>query len=162
MPIPSSTRSTRNQARIVRGPLHDDRDALPGKLRLRAAHHRRGQRSRSMCSCTRRFLCIPGVVVRCRPLGVLRMEDEAGDDAKVLAVPTDKISARYIHLLEIDRGRARGAPHRRFEHFFEHYKDLEPGKWVRDHRLGRMWTAAHEEVLSGARRYADRPRPAAP
>ena len=100
----------------------------------------------------------PGVVVRCRPLGVLRMEDEAGDDAKVLAVPTDDICPLYSYWKSIE-----DVPEARLSqirHFFEHYKDLEPGKWVRV--IG--WAdvlAAHAEILSAASRYATS-RPAAP
>jgi inorganic pyrophosphatase len=100
----------------------------------------------------------PGVVVRCRPLGVLRMEDEAGDDAKVLAVPTDDICPLYAYWKSIED--VPDARLSQIRHFFEHYKDLEPGKWVRV--IG--WAdvaAAHAEISSGARRHATS-RPAAP
>ena len=72
---------------------------------------------------------ITGVVVRCRPIGMLKMEDEAGGDAKILAVPIDKLSSMYrsinapADLPEIQLAQ--------IAHFFEHYKDLEAGKWVR-------------------------------
>ena len=72
---------------------------------------------------------ITGVVVRCRPIGMLRMTDEAGGDSKILAVPIDKLSSLYrsiaspTDLPEITT--------LQIAHFFEHYKDLEPGKWVR-------------------------------
>jgi inorganic pyrophosphatase len=72
---------------------------------------------------------IPGAVVACRPVGVLIMQDEAGGDEKIIAVPTPKLTRRYenVHdytdLPEITR--------QQIEHFFEHYKDLEPGKWVK-------------------------------
>lgn len=72
---------------------------------------------------------ISGVVVRCRPLGMLRMMDEAGEDAKVLGVPIDKLCGLYrkvkthADLSELMRSQ--------IAHFFEHYKDLEPGKWVK-------------------------------
>src|SRR5512147_2772381 len=72
---------------------------------------------------------IPGAVVNVRAIGVLRMEDEGGGDEKIIAVPTSKITQRYIHvesyrdLPEITR--------RQIEHFFVHYKDLEPGKWAK-------------------------------
>jgi inorganic pyrophosphatase len=72
---------------------------------------------------------ITGVVVRCRPIGMLKMEDEAGGDAKILAVPVDKLSSLY---------RSIEAPQdlpdiqlAQIAHFFAHYKDLEPGKWVK-------------------------------
>ena len=75
---------------------------------------------------------ISGAVINCRPIGVLHMTDESGKDEKILAVPSDKISAvhkgvnSYRDLPEILL--------RRIAHFFEHYKDLEEGKWVKvDH-----------------------------
>lgn len=75
------------------------------------------------------FPLITGVVVRCRALGMLKMDDEAGGDAKILAVPIDKLSSMYRTLQSV-----RDLPDittRQIEHFFAHYKDLEPGKWVR-------------------------------
>jgi inorganic pyrophosphatase len=93
---------------------------------------------------------ITGVVVRCRPVGMLKMTDEAGEDAKLLAVPIDKLCNLYrsiqtprdlpeVSLLQI-------------AHFFEHYKDLEPGKWVR--LTG--WVGPEEakaEIMDGVVRY---------
>jgi len=72
---------------------------------------------------------IPGSVIRCRPVGVLRMSDEAGSDEKILAVPIDKVFAGYSHIDDIGKV----SPHwcERIGHFFEHYKDLEKGKWVK-------------------------------
>jgi len=72
---------------------------------------------------------IPGVVVTCRTSGVLKMQDEAGDDAKVLAVPTDKILSIYTQWQKPEDLN----PMRlnTISHFFEHYKDLEKGKWVK-------------------------------
>ena len=72
---------------------------------------------------------IPGVVVRCRPLGVLLMEDEAGLDAKVLAVPVEKVCGLYGHLKTYKDLSAWRLD--MIAHFFEHYKDLEEGKWVK-------------------------------
>jgi inorganic pyrophosphatase len=72
---------------------------------------------------------IPGVVVRCRPIGMLKMTDEAGGDTKVLAVPIDKLSSIYRNMQS-----PRDLPEiitNQISHFFQHYKDLEPGKWVR-------------------------------
>ena len=72
---------------------------------------------------------VPGCVINVRPIGVLVMEDNAGEDEKIIAVPSQKVSARFdnIHdyqdLPEITL--------KQIEHFFEHYKDLEPGKWVK-------------------------------
>ena len=72
---------------------------------------------------------MPGSVIRCRPVGVLRMSDEAGSDEKLLAVPIDKVFAGYSHIDDIGKV----SPHwlERIGHFFEHYKDLEKGKWVK-------------------------------
>jgi len=72
---------------------------------------------------------IPGSVIRCRPVGVLKMSDEAGADEKLLAVPVDKIFNGYTHITDIEQV----SPHwcERIGHFFEHYKDLEKGKWVK-------------------------------
>ena len=71
---------------------------------------------------------IPGVVVRCRPIGMLKMTDEAGADEKLLAVPVDKLTPIYRNVQS-----CRDLPEltqSQITHFFEHYKDLEPGKWV--------------------------------
>ncbi|MDQ2701691.1 MAG: inorganic diphosphatase [Pseudomonadota bacterium] len=72
---------------------------------------------------------IPGSVIRCRPVGVLKMSDEAGSDEKILAVPIDKVFNGYTHIDDIGKV----SPHwlERIGHFFEHYKDLEKGKWVK-------------------------------
>jgi inorganic pyrophosphatase len=72
---------------------------------------------------------IPGCVINVRPIGVLQMEDNAGMDEKIIAVPSPHLTRRYesIHnfsdLPEITL--------QQIQHFFEHYKDLEPGKWVK-------------------------------
>jgi inorganic pyrophosphatase len=71
----------------------------------------------------------PGSVIRCRPVGVLEMTDEAGSDAKVIAVPHDKLTKIYSDVQE-----ATDLPPlllEQIKHFFEHYKDLETGKWVK-------------------------------
>jgi inorganic pyrophosphatase len=100
----------------------------------------------------------PGVVVRCRPLGVLRMEDEAGGDSKLLAVPIDKVLPWYRHWKRTEDI----APERiaQIQHFFEHYKDLEKGKWVKV--LG--WDGpdgARQEILAGVEMYRNAsPKPA--
>jgi len=74
----------------------------------------------------------PGSVINCRPVGVLVMEDDGGGDEKVIAVPSTKLTKRYDSIVnysdmpEITRSQ--------IEHFFAHYKDLEPNKWVKiDH-----------------------------
>lgn len=72
---------------------------------------------------------VPGSVVRCRPVGVLRMSDEAGSDEKILAVPIEKIFSGYAHIEDINQVSSHWME--RIGHFFEHYKDLEKGKWVK-------------------------------
>jgi len=97
------------------------------------------------------FPLLPGVVVRCRPLGLLKMIDEKGDDAKVLAVPVDQVLPIYSHWQKHDDINA----HRLYQiqHFFEHYKDLEPGKMVRVEGWGDR-DAAKAEIAAGMRRYS--------
>lgn len=71
---------------------------------------------------------VPGAIIRCRPVGALLMEDEAGNDEKVLAVPVDDLHPYYAGI-----GSYRDLPPVMLEqiaHFFQHYKDLEKGKWV--------------------------------
>ena len=96
------------------------------------------------------FPLIPGVVVRCRPIGVLKMTDESGEDAKVLAVPVDKVLSIYSHWQkpeDLNELRLR-----QIQHFFEHYKDLEKGKWVKiDGWYGP--DVAKEEILGGVAAY---------
>jgi inorganic pyrophosphatase len=72
---------------------------------------------------------VPGSVIRSRPIGILNMSDEAGQDAKLLAVPHDKLTTLYRDVKE-----ASDLPElliKQIEHFFENYKDLEAGKWVK-------------------------------
>ena len=72
---------------------------------------------------------VPGCVINVRPIGVLVMEDNAGQDEKVIAVPSPKLTRRYENVHEYT-----DLPEitiKQIEHFFEHYKDLEPGKWVK-------------------------------
>ena len=71
----------------------------------------------------------PGVVVRVRPIGLLIMEDEKGQDEKLLAVPVEKLDSRFAKIKDIDD--VPEAVKNEIKHFFEHYKDLEPGKWVK-------------------------------
>lgn len=96
------------------------------------------------------FPLIPGVVVRCRPIGVLKMTDESGGDAKVLAVPIDKVLPIYTHWQKPDD--MNDLRLQQIQHFFEHYKDLEPGKWVKvDGWYGP--DDAKQEILSGVENY---------
>lgn len=95
---------------------------------------------------------IPGVVVRCRPLGVLLMEDEAGLDAKVLAVPIEKVCGLYGHLKTYKDLSAWRLD--MIAHFFEHYKDLDKGKWVKLNGWGDI-DQAKKEILDGVKNYND-------
>ncbi len=93
---------------------------------------------------------MPGVVVPCRAIGILKMTDEAGEDGKVLAVPTNKILSLYSRWTkpeDLNPMRLKA-----IEHFFEHYKDLEQGKWVKV----QGWEgpeSAHKEILDGIAAY---------
>ncbi len=91
----------------------------------------------------------PGAVMSCRIVGVLLMEDNAGMDEKLIAVPSSSLTARYDHVqnytdlpkITLDQ----------VEHFFAHYKDLEPGKWVKIKGWGDVETA-RRMVLEGIER----------
>jgi len=77
---------------------------------------------------------VPGAVINCRPVGVLIMEDEGGGDEKIVAVPSAKVSQRYERIANYS-----DMPEitvKQIEHFFSHYKDLEPGKWAKLHHWG--------------------------
>jgi len=93
---------------------------------------------------------ISGSVIRCRPIGMLKMTDEAGPDAKLLAVPVDKLCSLYRQVQK-----AEDMPTQliaQIAHFFEHYKDLEPNKWVKVEG----WVdgdAAKAEILAGMERF---------
>ena len=77
---------------------------------------------------------IPGVVIRSRPVGVLIMEDESGIDEKILCVPVDELHPYYSDVTSIRD--LRPVLLDQIAHFFEHYKDLESGKWVKVQRWG--------------------------
>jgi inorganic pyrophosphatase len=93
-----------------------------------------------------------GAVIRCRPVGVLMMDDEAGGDAKLLAVPIDRILPIYRHWKKPEDLQ----PERlmQIQHFFEHYKDLEVGKWVKVKGWGGP-DEAKREILEGLVRYRE-------
>ena len=96
------------------------------------------------------FALMPGVVVRCRPIGLLKMTDEAGGDTKLLAVPIDKLTPLYRGIET-----ARDLPEpvlAQISHFFAHYKDLEPGKWVKVEGWGSP-EEAKKEIKEGVKRY---------
>ena len=95
---------------------------------------------------------ISGSVIRCRPLGMLKMTDESGVDAKILAVPISKLSKMYDAITSYEE-----LPRQlllSLEHFFQHYKDLEEGKWVKVDGW-RGIEEAREEILSSIQRFAE-------
>ena len=97
---------------------------------------------------------VPGCVIRCRPIGMLAMTDEAGEDTKVIAVPIDKVFPLYQRIKAI-----RELPEltlERIAHFFEHYKDLEKGKWVKVEGW-KDAKAAKREILDGVKRFSATP-----
>ena len=92
----------------------------------------------------------PGSVIRARPVGVLNMEDEAGEDAKLVAVPHEKLTQLYNDVKDID-----DVPQLlrdQIGHFFENYKDLEKGKWVKVKGWGNA-DEARQMILDSAEAY---------
>jgi inorganic pyrophosphatase len=89
---------------------------------------------------------LPGSVIAVRPVGVLRMQDDAGGDEKILAVPIPKLTQRYQHVHNYTD--LPDITVRQVQHFFEHYKDLEPGKWVKV--LGWGDAAEARDMISAA------------
>lgn len=95
---------------------------------------------------------VNGSVIRCRVVGMLKMTDESGPDAKLLAVPITKLSKAYQSIDSYE-----DLPKSlilSIEHFFQHYKDLEEGKWVKIDGWSGV-EAAHQEILSSAKRYLE-------
>lgn len=95
---------------------------------------------------------INGSVIRCRPVGVLKMTDESGEDAKLIAVPVDKLCQYYRTVKSY-----RDLPQPlllSIEHFFNHYKDLEEGKWVRIDGWADI-EQAHQEIIDSQKRYLE-------
>ena len=98
------------------------------------------------------FPLLAGSVIRCRPVGVLKMTDESGVDAKLLAVPVTKLTPIYK-----DVEQATELPElliNQIQHFFEHYKDLEAGKWVKVEGWDDA-AAAKQEILDSVKRFND-------
>lgn len=97
----------------------------------------------------------PGAVINCRPVGVLYMSDEAGGDEKVIAVPSTRLTRRYENVLNYTDLPA--ITLEQIAHFFEHYKDLEAGKWVQIERWGDAAEARAmiQAALARARREGD-------
>ena len=93
---------------------------------------------------------VPGAVMNCRPVGVLVMKDEAGGDEKIIAVPASRITKRYDKVRN-----CQDLPEitlQQIQHFFEHYKDLEPGKWVKVDRWDDA-DAAKRMIIEAIERY---------
>ncbi len=96
------------------------------------------------------FPIMPGAVIRVRPIGILKMEDESGIDGKILTVPVEKLSQRYNHVQSKDD--LDEIIVAQIEHFFEYYKKMEPGKWVKIDR----WEdadSARQEILASIERF---------
>ena len=92
---------------------------------------------------------VPGAVMSVRPVGVLLMEDEAGGDEKIIAVPSSKLTQRYDKVKTYSD--LPDITLQQIQHFFEHYKDLEKGKWVKVLRWGDAGEA-HRLILEGMER----------
>ncbi|MCU0657983.1 MAG: inorganic diphosphatase [Polyangiaceae bacterium] len=92
---------------------------------------------------------VPGAVMSVRPVGVLIMEDEAGGDEKIIAVPSSRISRRYEKI--VSHADLPEITLQQIQHFFEHYKDLEPNKWVKVVRWGGP-EEAHRMILDAIER----------
>lgn len=97
---------------------------------------------------------ITGSVIRCRPVCVLDMTDESGPDAKILAVPLDKLSSTYTHIKSMDDVPPQLL--KQISHFFEHYKDLEINKWVKIEGWHPV-EAAKKEIVESIQRFKDAP-----
>ncbi|MDP5032403.1 MAG: inorganic diphosphatase [Paraglaciecola sp.] len=98
------------------------------------------------------FPLLAGCVIKCRPVGVLKMTDESGTDAKILAVPVDKLSTIYRGITDIDQ--VPELTKQQIQHFFEHYKDLEPNKWVKIDGWEDA-AAAKAEIVDSLKRYQE-------
>jgi inorganic pyrophosphatase len=98
---------------------------------------------------------IPGSVIRVRAIGQLNMTDEAGEDTKIIAVPVSKVFPAYDGIRTIDE--LPDLTRDRIAHFFEHYKDLEKGKWVKIAGWGGP-DDAKAEILRAVERYQAAPR----
>jgi inorganic pyrophosphatase len=92
---------------------------------------------------------VPGAVVRARSFGVLFMEDDGGQDEKILAVPVHKLTRMYDGINDI--GDMQPIQLERVKHFFTHYKDLEPGKWAKIERIGNA-AEARQVILDSIER----------
>lgn len=93
---------------------------------------------------------VHGCMIPARPVGILKMSDEAGEDAKIIAVPAGKLSPEYKNITSYKQ-----LPElliQQIQHFFEHYKELEPGKWVKVDAWGDA-DEAKQEILASVKRH---------
>ena len=95
---------------------------------------------------------LPGSIIKCRPVGVLKMTDEGGEDAKIIAVPVNDVSGLYRHVSDVRDVNAETLD--KIAHFFEHYKDLEKGKWVKTEGWGGV-EEAKQEILDSVKNYEE-------
>ncbi len=98
---------------------------------------------------------VPGAVINCRPVGVLVMEDDGGGDEKIIAVPASKITRRYDKIRDVT-----DLPEittQQIQHFFQHYKDLEPGKWVKIDHWGNA-DEARRLITQSVDRFKNQPK----
>ncbi|QJC35050.1 inorganic diphosphatase [Enterobacteriaceae endosymbiont of Donacia piscatrix] len=97
-----------------------------------------------------KYSIIPGAVIRCRPIGILNMTDESGNDKKIIAVPHNKVSQEYLLINNI-----KDLPkllQQQIIYFFKHYKDLENKKWCKIEKWGDLFQA-QKEILSSIKRF---------
>lgn len=96
------------------------------------------------------FPLLSGSVIRCRPIGVMAMVDESGEDSKILAVPIEKLTKTYNNIKSVHDVAEETL--QTIAHFFQHYKDLEPGKWAKV----KGWQGIEEakmEIIESVDRY---------
>ena len=98
---------------------------------------------------------LPGAIINVRPIGVLKMNDDGGGDEKIIAVPVPRLTKRYENIHEFTDLPA--ITREQIEHFFEHYKDLEPGKWVKMIGWGNAAEARQLIVDAISRARSDQP-----
>lgn len=97
---------------------------------------------------------LPGTVVRCRAVGILIMEDEAGEDSKIIAVPVEEVTGMYRDIKSVDD--LDDILLNQIAHFFDHYKDLERGKWVKTDGWQGV-DRARQELVEALERYENTP-----
>ena len=97
---------------------------------------------------------LPGTVVRCRAVGILIMEDEAGEDSKVIAVPVEEVTGIYRDIKSVED--LDDILLNQIAHFFDHYKDLERGKWVKTDGWQGV-DRARQELVEALERYENEP-----